>query len=86
MHSADELVAGLNATWGMIEGVLSRYTVADLEYVFNPPAALTERERKIFGPSTRQEIIMHVLRHDFHHGGELAVGLGSHHLPSIWGS
>jgi uncharacterized damage-inducible protein DinB len=54
--------------------------------VVNQPEALTERERKIFGPSTRQWIIMHVLRHDIHHGGELAVGMGSHHLPTIWGS
>jgi len=85
VHSADELVAGLEAIWGMIEKTLSRWTTADLEYVFKQPDALTERERNIFGPSTRQWIIMHVLRHDFHHGGELAVGLGSYHLPSIWG-
>lgn len=86
VHSAAELIAGLEATWGMIEGALSRWTVADLEHVFNPPDALTEAERKIFGPSTRQWIILHVLRHDIHHGGELAVGMGSYHLPTIWGN
>jgi uncharacterized damage-inducible protein DinB len=86
LHSAAELVAGLEATWGMIEGTLARWTVADLGYVFNPPAALTDAERKIFGPNTRQEILFHVLRHDIHHGGELAAGMGAHHLPSIWGS
>ncbi|MGH2514948.1 MAG: DinB family protein [Ktedonobacterales bacterium] len=85
VHSAAELIAGLEATWSMIERTLARWTVADLEYVFELPAALTERERQIFGPSTRQEIIFHVLRHDIHHGGELAVGMGAHHLPSIWG-
>ena len=85
IHSADELVAGLEATWSVIERALARWTVADLGHVFEPPASLTERERAIFGPSTRQEIIFHVLRHDIHHGGELAVGMGQYHLPSIWG-
>lgn len=86
MHSAAELVAGLEATWAMIDQCLARWTVDDLGYVYTPPATLTETERKIFGPSTRQEIIWHVIRHDIHHGGELAVGMGAHHLPSIWGS
>ncbi|HKW21457.1 MAG TPA: DinB family protein [Ktedonobacterales bacterium] len=85
VHSAAELVAGLEATWDMIAGALARWTVADLGHVFEPPASLTEREREMFGPSTRQEIIFHVLRHDIHHGGELAVGLGGHGLASIWG-
>jgi uncharacterized damage-inducible protein DinB len=85
VHTAAELVAGLEATWSMIEGALERWTVSDLGRVFDPPASLTERERKMFGPSTRQEIIFHVLRHDIHHGGELAVGMGSHGLPTIWG-
>jgi uncharacterized damage-inducible protein DinB len=85
LHSAAELVAGLDTTWEMIAGSLARWTVADLGRVFDPPASLSERERKIFGPSTRQEIIFHVLRHDIHHGGELAVGMGAHGLPSIWG-
>jgi uncharacterized damage-inducible protein DinB len=86
VHSAAELVAGLETTWGMIERTLARWTIADLGHVFNPPATLTEAERTIFGPSTRQEIIFHVLRHDIHHGGELAVGMGGYHLPTIWAS
>ena len=86
VHSAAELVAGLEATWGMIERTLARWTVADLAYVFDPPATLSERERQIFGPSTRQEILFHVLRHDIHHGGELALGMGGYHLPTIWAS
>ena len=86
VHPAAELVAGLEATWAMIEATLNRWTVADLGHVFNPPATLTEADGKIFGPSTRQEIIFHVLRHDIHHGGELAVGMGQYHLPTIWAS
>jgi uncharacterized damage-inducible protein DinB len=86
VHSSAELVAGLEATWSMIEAALNRWTIADLGQVFNPPATLTEAERTIFGPSTRQEIVFHVLRHDIHHGGELAVGMGGYHLPTIWAS
>ena len=85
VHTTAELVAALEATWGMIERTLARWTVADLGQVFDPPASLTDREREIFGPSTRQEIIWHVLRHDIHHGGELAVGMGQHNLSTIWG-
>lgn len=85
LKSAAELVAGLQATWDMVAATLARYTVADLGHIFPQPASLDERERKIFGPSSRQETIFHVMRHDFHHGGELATFLGSHNLPSIWG-
>jgi uncharacterized damage-inducible protein DinB len=85
LRTANELVAGLEATWTMIANTLARHTVADLSHTFPQPDSLDERERAIFGPATRQEIIFHVLRHDFHHGGELAACLGSHHLPSIWG-
>ena len=85
VHSATELVAGLEATWDMIESALARWTVGDLSHVYEPPESLTAAERETFGPSTRQEIIFHVLRHDIHHGGELAVGMGQYHLPTIWG-
>jgi hypothetical protein len=86
VHAAAELVAGLEATWSMIDGALARWTVADLGQMVDLPATLSEAERQIFGPSTRQEIIFHVLRNDIHHGGELAVGMGGYHLPTIWAS
>ena len=88
MRSSAELVAGLEATWSVIEGALARWTIADLGQVFEPPATLTEAEREIFGPITRQEAIWHVLSHDYHHGGELASGMGAYHLPTLtgWGS
>lgn len=85
VHSAAELVAGLEATWGMIAATLARCTVADLGQVIEQPDSLTDAERRVFGPSTRQEILWHVLRHDIHHGGELAVGMGGHGLSTIWG-
>lgn len=85
VRSPAELVAGLEATWAMIEGALARRTVADLGYVFAQPGALTEAERQIFDPTTRQEIIWHVYGHERHHGGELALGLGANHLPTLSG-
>ena len=85
LRSPAELVAGLEATWGVIEAALARWTVADLGHVFDPPATLSEAEREAFGSCTRQWIIWHLLRHDIHHGGELAVGMGGYHLPTIWG-
>lgn len=82
LRPAAKVVPALEATWSMIEATLARWTVADLGQVFNPPATLTDAERQIFGPSTRQEIMMHVLWHDYHHGGELSLGMGGYHLPT----
>jgi uncharacterized damage-inducible protein DinB len=83
-RSATELVSGLEATWDVVKGTLARRTVADLAGSFDPPAALPEAEREFWGQRTRQWIIWHVLRHDIHHGGELAVGMGGYDLPTIW--
>jgi uncharacterized damage-inducible protein DinB len=44
LHSAAELVAGLEKTWQLIEKTLARLTPADLEQVF-PPLDEAERER-----------------------------------------
>jgi uncharacterized damage-inducible protein DinB len=88
VRSADELVAALESTWKMVEGGLTRWTVANLGDIIQPPATLTEEERGIFGPLSRQEIIWHVLTHQYHHAGELAAGMGWHGLPTLsgWGS
>ncbi len=82
---AAELVAGLEATWQMIQDALDRWTPADLEVIFQPPAALKEEEREHFPPFSRQWIIWHVLEHEIHHGGELSLALGQHGLPGIYG-
>ena len=76
VHSTAELLAGLETTWEMIAGALARWTVADPGDMFEPPASLSDRERQIFGANARQEIIWHMLRHDIHHGGEVA-GMGA---------
>ena len=84
--TAAELVAGLESTWRMITDALARWIPADLEHVFQPPAALKEEEREYFPPTSRQWIIWHALEHEIHHGGELSLALGSHGLPGIYGN
>lgn len=83
-QSAAELVAGLEATWQMIEGALARWTPADLDHLFPVPPSLTEAEQNIFHPSTRKWVIWHVLEHEIHHGGELSLALGTYGLPTIY--
>jgi hypothetical protein len=46
VQDAVSLVAGLVSTWDMIAEALVSWTAADLGYVFQPPAALREDERK----------------------------------------
>lgn len=82
---APELVAGLESTWQMIADALARWTGADLEHSFPPPAQLSEEERENFGELTRQWIIWHTLEHEIHHGGELSLALGNYGLEGIYG-
>jgi len=65
-----ELVRWLEATWQMIEDSLNRWNVADLARTYQLPY-----KGKNYA-LTRQWIIWHVIAHDLHHGGELAVTLG----------
>lgn len=82
---AAELVAGLEATWRMIEEDLARWTPANLGDVFPTPPYLSEGERRAFDGWTRQQIIWHVLEHEIYHGGELSLALGGHGLQGIYG-
>jgi uncharacterized damage-inducible protein DinB len=66
-----ELVGGLEATWQMIEDALTGWTVADLAQTF----PLSYRGKDYALP--RQWILWRVMAHDLHHGGELAVTLGT---------
>lgn len=68
---ADELVKWLEASWQMVEDALNRWTVADLAQTYTLPYKGQNYAL------TRQWIIAHVLAHDFHHGGELSVMLGT---------
>lgn len=79
------LVAGLETTWQMVEGALSRWTAADLDTIFQPPAALRPEEREFFSPVSREWIIWHVFEHEIHHGGEISLALGRYGLLGIYG-
>src|SRR2546430_8830384 len=75
-RSADELVSGLEKTWQVMQEVLGRYTLADLQSTVQD-----ESEGKIY-TITRGWVIWHVIEHDLHHGGEIAYSLGMHGLTA----
>jgi uncharacterized damage-inducible protein DinB len=75
-RSADELVSGLGKTWQVMQEVMGRYTLADLQSTVQE-----EWEGKIY-TYTRGWVIWHVIEHDIHHGGEIAYSLGMHGLTA----
>jgi uncharacterized damage-inducible protein DinB len=77
LQSAAELVAGLEATWQMMQEALGRWTPADMEYIFTGT-----RRGKAYS-LTRSWVIWHLIEHDLHHGGELSLTLGMHNIPAI---
>ena len=77
LRSAAELVAGLGATWQVIQDALARWTPANFEQIFPHPS------REDWPVRSRQYIIWHVLEHDIHHGGELSSILGAHDLAAV---
>ena len=76
LRPAEELIAGLERTWQMIQGALTRWTPDNLEQIFPPHGEGTVAR-------SRQYIIWHVLEHDIHHGGELSSILGAHGLAAV---
>ena len=69
-EQSSELVKGLEASWQIIEDVLTRWSIVDLAQMY-----LDTYQGKTYALS-RQWMIWHVIAHDLHHGGELAVLLG----------
>jgi uncharacterized damage-inducible protein DinB len=75
-RTAAELVSGLQASWGLLQSALDRWTEADL-------AEEVERTRE--GETvrlSRRWVIWHLIEHDLHHGGEISFSLGMHGLPA----
>ncbi len=70
-ENPDDLVRWLEATWGMMEEALNRWTASDMAQVYDLPPY--QGKKYVL---TRQWIMWRVLSHDIHHGGELAVMLG----------
>ena len=75
-RSASELVSGLEKTWQVMQEVLGRYTLADLQSTVQD-----EADGQIY-TLTRGWVIWHVIEHDLHHGGEIAYSLGIHGLAA----
>lgn len=75
-RSAVELVSGLEKTLQFVQGCLSRWTPADLEYVFK--GTWQDEDYAL----SRQWVIWHVIEHDLHHGGEVSLTLGMHGLAA----
>ena len=75
-RSASELVSGLEKTWQVLQEVLGRYTLADLQSTVQD-----ESDGQIY-TLTRGWVIWHVIEHDIHHGGEIGYSLGMHGLTA----
>ena len=78
LKGAAELVSGLESTWQMIQIALARWTPADLEDVF------VDGEGEQAPHLTRQSIIWSTIKHDLHHGGEISLTLGVHHVEALY--
>lgn len=70
LHTAAELVHGLEVTWYLIQIALSRWTPTDLAAPIVLPWLGPEY------PITRAFVLWHLLEHDLHHGGEMSHSLG----------
>ncbi len=77
VRNSTQLVDGLEQSWRVIQEALTRWTPADLEYVFRGTRGGEEYE------FTRQWVIWHVIEHDLHHGGEISFSLGMHGLAAL---
>jgi uncharacterized damage-inducible protein DinB len=76
VRNAAELVSGLETTWHTVQDALTRWTPADLDYVFEGVRG-TRAYR-----FTRQWVIWHVIEHDLFHGGEMLFTMGAHGLAT----
>jgi uncharacterized damage-inducible protein DinB len=87
-YKAASLVALFETSWHVISSALDRWTSADLEQLFSPPAShqawLRKQGLAEASPHTRQWIAWHVMEHEIHHGGELSLALGTHGLEGFY--
>jgi uncharacterized damage-inducible protein DinB len=87
-YQAASLVTMFEKSWRVISSSLDRWTSADLERLFPPPAShqawLRNQGLEEEPPHTRKWIVWHVLEHEIHHGGELSLTLGTHGINSFY--
>jgi uncharacterized damage-inducible protein DinB len=77
-RSGEELARGLDETWAFIEARVRRWSPTDCAATFPDEAD----DGQVFEVS-RSWVIYHVLEHDLHHGGEVALLLGMHGLRTL---
>ena len=80
VHSAHDLALALDATWQLMANCLARWSPSDMQQTFPD-----DWEGTIVQLS-RAWVVWHVLEHDLHHGGEIALALGMHKLKSAFTS
>jgi uncharacterized damage-inducible protein DinB len=76
-RSGAELARGLDETWAFIEARVRRWTPEECAVTF--PDEWDGQRVEV----SRSWVIYHVLEHDLHHGGEVALILGMHGLRTI---
>ena len=90
VYKAASLVAMFEKSWHVISSALDRWTSADLEQLFPPPAShqawLRNQGLEEAPPHTRLWIVWHVMEHEIHHGGELSLALGNAGVSSFYTS
>ena len=79
-RTAAELVEALESTFGVVDGVLDRWTPEMLGVEFE------RRYRDERQVHTRTSVLQRLLTHDAYHDGEIAQTLGVHGIepPYIW--
>jgi len=75
IRPASELVQGLETTGQAIQRALARWTLGDLHQT------VEWRYGNEVHAYTRQHMIWNLVRHDYHHYGELSLTLGVYGLP-----
>ena len=76
-YRAEEIVRGFETSWSLMRACWSRWTP---EYLAAPAFPRTWQGREYM--LSRDWVTWHVLEHDLHHGGEVSMMLGMHHLPA----
>ena len=76
IRPAAELDEGLETTWRVISASLRRWTIADLA------DAIEWEYHGETSQFTRGQVIWNLVRHDYHHGGEIMLTLGVHDIAT----
>ena len=88
VYKAASLVDMFEKSWHVISSALDRWTPAELEQLFQPPAShqawLRAHGLEEEPSHTRQWIVWHVMEHEIHHGGELSLALGTYGLDDFY--